>query len=87
MTKNYLEEGEIRKLVKHYEPESQYYNYRPKDFISYQINGEWRITFTYLDNAGYELHIKREGIRCFSTLTAVGNCLRRMGITEFKAIL
>ena len=87
MSKKDLQEGEISKLIKNRTPGSEYYSYRPKDFIAYQINGEWQITFTYLDNAGYELHIKREGIRCFSTLTAVGNCLRRMGVTEFKVIL
>lgn len=87
MTKNYLEEGEIKKLIKRYTPDNQFYNYRPKDFIAYEVNGEWRITFTYLDEAGYELHIKREGIKGFGNLTTVGNCLRRMGITEFKANL
>ncbi len=87
MTKNYLEEGEIRKLVKHYKPESEFYNYRPKDFIAYQVDGKWRITFTYLENTGYELRKKADEVKGISSLTTVGKRLRLMGITEFKVIL
>jgi hypothetical protein len=87
MTKNYLEEGELKKLIKRYTPDSQFYNYRPKDFIAYQVNGEWCVTFTYLDKAGYEWHIKRTGVKTFSDLDAVGKRLLRIGITEFKALL
>lgn len=85
MTKNYLEEGEIKKLV--YPPNSRFVDYRPKDFIAYLVNGEWQITFTYLEKAGYELHLKRGGVRKFSNLNTVENCLRKIGVTEFKVIL
>lgn len=87
MAKKNLQEGEIAKLIKARTPDHQLYSYRPKDFIAYQIDGEWRITFTNLDEAGYDLYLKRKSIKTFSDLSSVENCLRKIGVTEFKVIL
>jgi hypothetical protein len=87
MTIKNLQEGKIAELIKIRTSDHQLYSYRPKDFISYLVNDEWRITFTYLDEAGCELHLKRKGIKTFSDLSTVENCLRKIGVTEFKVIL
>ena len=87
MTIKHLEEGKIAKKIKSSTPNSVLYEYRPKDFITYQINGQWQISFTYLEKAGCELHLKRGGVKEFKNLNAVESCLRKIGVTEFKVIL
>lgn len=61
--------------------------FRPKDFITYLNNGKWQIKFTSSNVYCCELHLKSKGVRRFVTLNAVGNCLRAIGINEFKVIL
>lgn len=87
MTIKHLEEGKIAKEIKSSTPNSGYYEYRPKDFITYQVNGQWQISFTYLKETGCELHLKRGGVKEFKNLNAVESCLRKIGVTEFKVIL
>lgn len=87
MTEKHLEEGEIAKQIRNSPPGHLFYSYRPKDFVAYQTDGKWHISFTYLDKDGYSLHLKRGGVREFANLNAVENCLRKIGVTEFKVIL
>lgn len=87
MTDKHLEEGEIAQKIRSSPPDNRYYSYRPKDFVAYPTKDKWQISFTYLDEDGYALHLKRGGIREFKNLNAVESCLRKIGVTEFKVIL
>jgi hypothetical protein len=87
MHEKHLEEGRIAKEIDSRTPNPSLYEYRPKDFIAYQVNNEWQISFTYLNNAGYELHLKRGGVREFSSLNSAERCLKKIGVKEFKVIL
>lgn len=87
MDEKHLEEGKITKEIKSKTTNLALYEYRPKDFIAYKLNGQWQISFTHLNNAGYELHLKRGGIRQFSSLNSVERCLKKIGVKEFKVIL
>ena len=87
MTDKHLEEGEIAEKIRSSLTDKLYYSYRPKEFVAHQTNGKWRISFNYLNEDGYALHLKRGGIREFANLKAVENCLRKIRVTEFKVIL
>lgn len=87
MTKEHLEEGEIAKQIRDKPLGHRSYPLRPKDFVAHHANGKWQISFTNIDKNGYELHLKRGGIREFTNLNSVESCLRRIGVKEFKVIL
>lgn len=79
---NHYTETEIKKAIKRYGVRAGFSN-----FIAKMINDKWEVTFTYCNVNGYEMHLRRGGIRSFSSLNTVSKCLKDLGVGEFKVEL
>lgn len=87
MALDHKTEVEIKNTLQRMGIGSQYYSFRPKDFLAKQLNGKWVVFFTYNEKPGHELHVRRGGIRYFVSLKTLAKCLKRLGLSEFKVVL
>ena len=88
-----MQEKQIKEAIEHWSPTSNYFSYRPKDFIAYKLEGLWYVKFTSMEENGYELRTKTKGDnnqnspRSFAKLDSVEACLKKLGVIEFKVII